>query len=274
MAQGEDEGEVKAAVAEVVAAVERAAARMTELTPPTRTAGRVLVVGVSDASGATGIQAAIKSISALGAFACATVAAVIAEDVEQRIPPVAVAAQMRAVLADIGTDVLVVGGLSDPATVEAVADVLDGEARGIPVVLDLAEPTTAELSRLARIAIAIAAEESSDIDTQKLAATRLSRPGHAAFVTSAHGDVLADGATLSVFPPKRGTDRPVRGRGMSLAAAIGAGLAQGLPLAAAVRRGRDYVDEAILTAPEFGRGASPLNHVHTCRHTPAAAFET
>lgn len=245
---------------------------MTELTPPTRTAGRVLVVGVSDASGATGIQAAIKSISALGAFACATVAAVIAEEVEQRVPPVAVAAQMRAVLADIGTDVLVVGGLSDPATIEAVADVLDGEARGIPVVLDLAEPAMAELSRLARIAIA--PEDATDVDAQKQAAMRLSKAGHAALVTSVHGDVLADGATLSVFPPKRGTDRPVRGRGMSLAAAIGAGIAQGLPLAAAVRRGRDYVEEAILTAPEFGRGASPLNHVHTCRHTPAAAFET
>lgn len=244
---------------------------MTELTPPTRTAGRVLVVGISDASGSTGIQAAIKSISALGAFACASVAAVIAEDVEQKIPAVAVAAQMRAVLADIGTDVLVVGGLSDPGTVEAVADVLDGEARGIPVVLDLAEPAMAGLARLTRIAImAVAA---ADIDAQKQAATKMVQPGRAALVTSAHGDVLADGETLSVFPPKRGTDRPVRGRGMSLAAAIGAGLAQGLPLAAAVRRGRDYVEEAILTAPEFGRGASPLNHVHTCRHTPAAAFE-
>ncbi len=245
---------------------------MTELSPPTRTAGRVLVVGVSDASGSTGIQAAIKSISALGTYACATVAAVIADDVEQRIPAVVVAAQMRAVLADIGADVVVVGGLSDPATIEAVADVLDGEARGLPVVLDLADGSMGELSRLARIAIA--ADEAADIDAQKQTATRLSRPGRATFLTSLHGDVLADGATLSVFPPKRGTDRPVRGRGMSLAAAIGAGLAQGLPLAASVRRGRDYVEEAILTAPEFGRGAAPLNHVHTCRHAPAAGFET
>ncbi len=245
---------------------------MTDLTPPTRTTGRVLVVGISDASGATGIQAAIKSISALGAFASAAVAAVIAEDVEQKIPAVAVAAQMRAVLADIGTDIVVVSGLSDPATVEAVADVLDGEARGIPLVLDLADPAMADLAHQARIAISV--EEASDIEAQKQAAARLSRPGHAALLTSAHGDVLADGTTLSVFPPKRGTDRPVRGRGMSLAAAIGAGLAQGLPLAASVRRGRDYVEEAILTAPDFGRGASPLNHVHTCRHTPAAGFET
>lgn len=246
---------------------------MTELTPPARTTGRVLVVGVSDASGATGIQAAIKSISALGAFACAAVVSVIAEDVEQKIPPVAVSAQMRAVLADIGADVLTVGGLSDPATVEAVADVLDGEARGIPVVLDLFEPAMADLVRLARITVM--AREESDIEAQKQAAARLSKPGRAALVTSiAHGDVLADGATFSVFPPRRGADRPVRGRGMSLAAAIGAGLAQGLPLAAAVRRGRDYVEEAILTAPEFGRGASPLNHVHTCRHTPAAGFES
>lgn len=53
---------------------------MTGLTPPTRLNGRVLVVGASDASGSTGIQAAIKSISALGAFASAAVTAVVTDD--------------------------------------------------------------------------------------------------------------------------------------------------------------------------------------------------
>ena len=224
---------------------------MTGLSPPTRINGRVLIVGASDASGSTGIQAAIKSISALGAFAAAAVTAVIIDEAatSHEVPPVAVAQQMRAVLADIGADVLLIGGLAGAGTIEAVADVLDGEARGIPLVLDLTDAATALLP-LARIA-------------------------GAALVTSlSRGDVLADGTTLSVFPPRRGTDRPVRGAAITLAAAVAAGLAQGLPLAAAVRRGRDYVEEAILTAPDFGRGPSPLNHVHTNRHTPAASFES
>lgn len=247
---------------------------MTGLTPPTRLNGRVLVVGASDASGSTGIQAAIKSISALGAFASAAVTAVVTDDTatSHEVPSLAVAAQLRMVLADIGADVLVIGGLASAGTIEAVADVMDGGARGIPVVLDLTDGTETPLLPLARIVVA--ASTATDLGTQKNAAAALARTAGAALVTSAaHGDVLADGTTLSVFPPRRGTDRPVRGAGMTLAAAIAAGIAQGLPLAAAVRRGRDYVEEAILTAPDFGRGPSPLNHVHTCRHTPAASFE-
>ena len=248
---------------------------MTGLTPPTRLNGRVLVVGVSDASGSTGVQAAIKSIGALGAFAAAAVTAIVTDDAEtsHAVPPAAVAQQMRAMLADIGADVLVIGGLSGAGMIEAVADVLDGEARGIPLVLDLTG--MAETILLSSARIVVAPSDASDLEAQKDAAAALARIAGAALVTSAaRGDVLADGATLSVFPPRRGTERPVRGAGMTLAAAIAAGLAQGLPLAAAVRRGRDYVEEAILTAPDFGRGPSPLNHVHTSRQTPAASFES
>ena len=198
---------------------------MTGLTPPTRLNGRVLVVGASDASGSTGIQAAIKSISALGAFASAAVTAVVTDDTatSHEVPSLAVAAQLRMVLADIGADVLVIGGLASAGTIEAVADVMDGEARGIPVVLDLTDGTETPLLPLARIVVA--ASTATDLGTQKNAAAALARTAGAALVTSAaHGDVLADGTTLSVFPPRRGTDRPVRGAGMTLAAAGFVGL--------------------------------------------------
>ena len=245
---------------------------MTDLAPPTRTAGRVLIVGPSDASGATGIQAAIKSTSALGAFAAAAVTAVIADEAAApvMIPPVSIAAQMRAILADIGADVLVIDGLAGEAQIQAVADILEGEARGIPVVLDLAGADDEARTLLAPLArIVVLPSDADPRDTASALATR----GLAVLATSAGGDVLAEGATVSAFPARRGTDRPIRGAGPSLAAAIAAGLAQGLPLAAAVRRGRDYLEEAIVTAPDFGRGAAPLNHVHTCRHTPAS-FES
>ncbi|MSP50588.1 MAG: bifunctional hydroxymethylpyrimidine kinase/phosphomethylpyrimidine kinase [Alphaproteobacteria bacterium] len=251
---------------------------MTDLAPPTRLSGRVLIVGVSEASGGIGIQAAIKTVTALGAFAAATVTAVLAETTEPSyaVPPVAVAAQMRAALADIGADILVIGGLAGAGLIEAVADVLEGEARGIPLVVDLADATDAARAMLIPLArIVVAPSDAADLDGQRKAAAGFARAGRAALVTSAaFGDVLADGATLSVFPAGRGAGRSVRGGGLSLAAAIATGLAQGLPLAAAVRRGRDYVEEAILTAPDFGRGASPLNHVHTLRPTPPSGFES
>lgn len=248
---------------------------MIGLSPPTRTAGRVLIVGTSDASGTTGIQAAIKSISALGAFAAAAVTAVLADEATPlAIPPVAVAAQMRATLADIGADVLVIGRLADHDQIQAVADILEGEARGISMVLDLTDMTEAAQATLAPLARIIVVPGDGGLEAQQKAAADLAKSGRAALVTSIRGDVLADGATVSIFQARRGADRPVRGAGPSLAAAIAAGLAQGLPLAAAVRRGRDYVEEAILTAPDFGRGASPLNHVHTSRPTPTAGFES
>src|SRR3546814_11400207 len=50
-----------------------------------------------------------------------------------------------------------------------------------------------------------------------------------------------------------------------LASAIAVGLAQGLPLERAVGRAHAYVQEAIATAPGYGRGHGPLNHVHTVR---------
>jgi hydroxymethylpyrimidine/phosphomethylpyrimidine kinase len=59
--------------------------------------------------------------------------------------------------------------------------------------------------------------------------------------------------------------RNTHGTGCTLASAIAVGLAQGLPLNAAVRRALAYVQEAIRTAPGLGAGCGPLNHGHTLR---------
>ena len=51
------------------------------------------------------------------------------------------------------------------------------------------------------------------------------------------------------------------GTGCTLASAIATGLAQGLPLSAAVHRARNYLQQAIATAPGFGAGHGPVNHL-------------
>ncbi|MGE4061621.1 MAG: bifunctional hydroxymethylpyrimidine kinase/phosphomethylpyrimidine kinase, partial [Sphingomonadales bacterium] len=65
-----------------------------------------------------------------------------------------------------------------------------------------------------------------------------------------------------VFESRRIDTEHTHGTGCTLASAIAAGIAQGMGIADAVARARDYVHRAIATAPGLGRGHGPLNHGH------------
>lgn len=266
---------------------------------PARLSGRVLVVGPSNSDGG-GIQTDLKTLLALGAHGVAAVTAIAVGDTERihalhPLPPEIAAEQMRAMLADTGADCLKIGPLGDVATIAAVADVLDGEARGIPLIVEAPPADTppaliaafkARLLPLASLVVANAAEAAAllgapiaSLEQRRQAATDLARLARAALVTGggasdeALADVLADGKSISVFGGRRLRQRLPSGKSATLAAAIAAGLAQHLALAACVRRGRDYLQEAILGAPGFGRGAGPLNHAHTMRPTSPAMLD-
>ena len=75
-------------------------------------------------------------------------------------------------------------------------------------------------------------------------------------------DLLASAGTEMWFHSPRIETRHTHGTGCTLASAIAAGLAQGTDLQGAVARARDFVHEAIRTAPGFGKGHGPLNHMH------------
>jgi len=102
--------------------------------------GRVLVVAGSDSGGGAGIQADIKTITVLGAYAATAVSAITVQNtlgVSQVFPLEAdlVRAQMQAVLDDIGADVVKIGMLHSSAVIEAVAMELDARS-GIDLVVD------------------------------------------------------------------------------------------------------------------------------------------
>src|ERR1700743_887481 len=93
--------------------------------------GRVLVVAGSDSGGGAGIQADIKTITALGGYAASAVTAVTVQDTlgvhaVHPAPQSIIAAQIRAVLGDIGADAIKTGMLGDAAAVEAVLEALAG----------------------------------------------------------------------------------------------------------------------------------------------------
>ena len=258
--------------------------------------GRVLVIAGSDSGGGAGIQADIKTLTALGAYATTAITALTAQDTLgvheiMPVPAAFVALQIDVVLGDIGADAIKVGMLGTSGTIEAVAACLS-DRPPVPLVLDpvmvakggatLAGGAT--VSAIKRWLIPMAAVITPNVpEAEVLAGTRIRdvaamRDVASALLTlGAPGvllkgghlpgdevvDVLATADGIEAFTSPRVESRHTHGTGCTLASAIAAGLAQGLGLPDAVRRARAYVQAAIEGAPGFGAGHGPLNHLVT-----------
>ncbi|MAI49701.1 MAG: bifunctional hydroxymethylpyrimidine kinase/phosphomethylpyrimidine kinase [Rhodospirillaceae bacterium] len=267
--------------------------------------GRVLIVAGSDSGGGAGIQADIKSVTALGGFAATAITALTAQNTfgVHDIFPVDIGfiqTQMRVVLKDIGTDSLKTGMLHSPEVIDAVCAVLETEAVGIPVVVDpvmvakggaslLSTDAVATLrNRLLPLARVITPNipEAEDIlqwapgtlqtiEDMKTAAESLKALGSSAvLVKGGHMkgddlfDVLLDDDGFYIFETQRIDTTHTHGTGCTLASSIATGIAQGLALPQAVGRAQAYVVAAIKGAPGFGGGHGPIDHGHT-----VSAFE-
>ncbi|MGE5538078.1 MAG: bifunctional hydroxymethylpyrimidine kinase/phosphomethylpyrimidine kinase [Gemmatimonas sp.] len=264
--------------------------------------GRVLVVAGSDSGGGAGIQADIKTVTALGGYAATAITALTAQntlgvDAVQVVPPAFVIQQMELVLDDIGADAIKTGMLPTAAIIDSVCNVIETWAEPVPLVVDpvmvakggaqLLEPDAVDVlkSRLIFLADVITpnvpeAEVLTGLtinDEQKMAqaATMLLTLG-CEWVLLKGGhlegpevvDVLASQAGLRVYRSPRIDTTSTHGTGCTLASAIATGLAQGLSVPDAVARARAYVQAAIAAAPGFGEGHGPLWHGHTVRSFP------
>ena len=253
--------------------------------------GRVLIVAGSDSGGGAGIQADLKTCTALGAYAATAVTAVTVQDTRavhavHAVPPDVIAAQIRVVLDDLGADVVKLGMIGSEAAGEAILSALPDD---VPLVLDpvlvatsgdaLGDGAVAALLRerlVPRAAVvtpnapelaALTGEHVADEMSLKRAAEALL--AHGAGAVLAKGGhltsetvvdlLVTEGGTTRLAHPRLDT-RSTHGTGCTLASAVAASLAQGLPLDAAARRAVAYVAAAIASAPDLGRGHGPLNH--------------
>ena len=259
--------------------------------------GRVLIIAGSDSGGGAGLQADLKTVTALGAYGATAVTALTAQNTlgvfgVMDVPPDFIRSQIELVLEDIGADVIKTGMLSRPEAIAAIADSLEAKGQGIPLVLDpvmvakgghkllddeahallktrlipratLLTPNIPEAETLAGMAI-------HGSDDMLIAARRLLALGpEAVLIKGGHlagqmvTDLLLERSGVQWFESRRLDSSSTHGTGCTLASAIATGLAQGLGLPAAVERARDYLRIAIATAPGFGNGHGPLNHGHT-----------
>ena len=266
-------------------------------TAPAR--ARILSIAGSDSGGGAGIQADIKTITALGGYAMTAITALTAQNTQGvqgilPIPPDFVREQIRSVVADIGVDAIKTGMLGGVAQTQAVAEEIARIRQHRPdlaVVVDpvmvakggaalLAEDAVACLhGTLLPLATLITpnlpeAEKLTGLfihteEDMKAAAVWLhQRTGASVLLKGGHmaGEILVDlllgPAGFTTFTGRRIATRHTHGTGCTLASALATTLGQGVPLSDALNQSCRYVQEAILQAPELGRGAGPLWHAH------------
>jgi hydroxymethylpyrimidine/phosphomethylpyrimidine kinase len=259
--------------------------------------GRVLIIAGSDSGGGAGIQADIKTVTALDGFAMTALTALTAQNTVgvhavHPVPLDFIARQIEVVMSDLGADVIKTGMLGDSAVIETVCEALHEFARGVPVVVDpvmvakgghplLAAEAVDALRRrlLPRAAVitpnlpeaeALAGMTITSVADMRVAAAALLALGvPAVLLKGGHlpgdelVDLLATPDGVDTFSDERIQTRHTHGTGCTLASAVAVGLAQGMSLHDAVVRARAYVRAALLSAPRLGAGHGPLNHAVT-----------
>ncbi len=254
--------------------------------------GRVLIFAGSDSGGGAGLQADVKTVTALGGHAATAVTAITVQNTlgvraVHPLPADLVEAQARAVLEDIGADALKTGMLGDAVMVRRVAALLAETGR--PTVVDpvmvassgdrlltadavdavraLLVPLAAVLTPNAPEAEALTGVAVVDEAGQRRAGELLLAMGAQAVVMKGGHvpgdrvvDLLMTPASTTRFESGRINSRNTHGTGCTLASGIACGLAQGLGLERSVARARDYLLEAIRRAPHLGAGHGPVDH--------------
>ncbi len=261
------------------------------------TAIAVTIAG-SDSGGGAGIQADLKTFSALGVYGASVITALTAQNTLgvqgiHDVPPGFVAQQIDSIFSDLAVDAVKIGMLSRPAIIEAVAEGLERH-RATQVVLDpvmvaasgdrLLAPEAVDALRNALLSKALLVTPNlpeaaalldepmaSDERAMRRQAERILALGpKAVLVKGGHGagtestDLLLDARGVRRFTAPRVDTRNTHGTGCTLSSAIAAGLAKGLPLADAVAAGKSFISAAIGASSQLqiGRGHGPVHHFY------------
>lgn len=257
---------------------------------------RALTIAGSDTTGGAGLEADLKSFSALGCYGMAAITTIVDESTVRingiyDLPANFVASQVNSILGDIGADAVKTGMLSNTEIIEAVAGVLTTFAiknlvidpvmvstEGHKLLKDSAIEAMKGILPMARI-ITPNHREGEVLLGRKIAeadfgdaARELSREygGVSVMLKAGHFEnpILTDyfynaeNQTLTTLPsPKVHTDNN-NGTGCTLSSAITAKLACGIPLAKAVEEAKEYVAGAIISGAAYrlGAGRGPVNH--------------
>lgn len=257
-----------------------------------------LTIAGSDSGGGAGIQADLKTFSALGVYGASVIAALTAQNTLgvtaiHDVPPDFVAAEMDAVYSDLAVAATKIGMLSQPGVIAAVAAGLDrhqaknivldpvmAAASGDPLLKPeateilkrelfpralIVTPNLHEAAALLQVPVAKSEAEMHE-QAERIRALGskavLLKGGHAE--GSEAIDIFVDDNGLRRLVARRIETKNTHGTGCTLSSAIAAFLAKGALLVDAVTLAKNYVTEAIAAANRLtvGHGRGPVHHFH------------
>lgn len=258
---------------------------------------RVLTIAGSDSGGGAGIQADIKTISAMGCYAASAITAITVQNTlgVQAVHPIPLEilkGQIEAVLLDIGADAIKIGMLHSCNAINIIADTIE-KYKISNVVLDPVMVSTSghrlieekaieviksKLIPLSRVITPNIPEAeilagcliSGEQEFDKVA-RKLSDNGNVSVLLKAghlDGEYLVDyfynaeNGTMTKLPSKRVQTKNTHGTGCTLSSAFAAALAKGEELTTAAKSAKRYIEQAIYAGAHqsIGNGFGPVNH--------------
>jgi hydroxymethylpyrimidine/phosphomethylpyrimidine kinase len=255
---------------------------------------KAMTIAGSDSGGGAGIQADLKTFAAHAVYGSSVITAITAQNTQavtgvHELPVEIIAAQIDAVMSDIGADAAKTGMLSSPEIVETVADGIERHSiRNVVVdpvmiaksgdrllqeaavdavrryLLPLAHVVTPNLPEAEVLSGMTISDESDMIE----AAKRIAGCGPAVVVVKGGHlegppvDIAWDGRTVSYFETPRVATMATHGTGCTYSAAIAANLARGLDVRSAIEQSKQYLYGALVHAYTVGGGHSPVHHFH------------
>lgn len=261
-----------------------------------------LTIAGSDSGGGAGIQADLKTFSALGVYGASVITAITAQNTHgvtaiSDVPVDVVAAQMAAVFADLNISAVKIGMLSQPNTIETVATALaelkaDDKIKHIvldPVMVatsgdkllvdqaitvlknKLLPLATLVTPNLPEAALLLGMKEVVNDQTQMLSLAQGLQALGAQNVLLKGGHLAGQDSVDLLYgdeelwlPAKRIATRNTHGTGCTLSSAVAAGLAKGSTLPESVQQAKRYIHSAIANADRLtvGDGHGPVHHFH------------
>lgn len=260
---------------------------------------RCLTIAGSDPSGGAGLQADLKTFSALGCYGMSAVVAVVDENTVgvtgvHPVPVDFVVGQIHSCLNDIGADAIKIGMLHSSELIRAVSRtlkeydianiVLDPvmvatsgdpllEADAVSTLRDVLVPQARVITPNipeAEILLGAPLRNQEDLPEAARALSQgrrvsvLLKAGHLTDDRLVDIFYNAEDDTVTPLESRRVHTSNTHGTGCTLSSAFAASLAAGLPLTEAARRAKDYINDAIVAGAEYaiGHGHGPVHHFH------------
>ena len=255
---------------------------------------KVLIIAGSDSSGGAGIQADIKTVTALGSYAMTAVTAITSQNTKgvkaiSSIPAKHIQKQIIMVLDDIGANAIKIGMLHNTSIIKCIHKTLKKyKIKNVvldPVMVskggsklvnsnsikylkklllplcDLVTPNIPEAEVLTGYSIL------NKGDMIKAAKKIISMGAKSVLLKGGHlknkmiFDILVSKKQIKIFPKRKIKTRHTHGTGCTLSSALATCLSQKINIYKSCKISLRYVDHAILTAPGYGSGFGPLNHL-------------